>query len=135
MRFDSAHDWRDAVAYDSPTVVADVAPGDDTRCSACGAASAPRPRSELWVIKHRHPTNHHGYVRFYCRAHLPVIERPRPAAPERPARSRGRAAPREPRATARRAAPAVEKPRAMCPNCFIEVSATGDCGMCGARAD
>jgi hypothetical protein len=27
-----------------------------------------------------------------------------------------------------------DKMRAMCPNCFIEVSATGECGVCGAVA-
>jgi hypothetical protein len=25
------------------------------------------------------------------------------------------------------------KPRAMCPDCFVEVSATGLCGMCGTQ--
>jgi hypothetical protein len=33
----------------------------------------------------------------------------------------------------RRPASPDAKPRAMCPDCFVEVSATGMCGMCGTQ--
>src|SRR5687767_11019432 len=100
-------------------IVADLVPGDPARCSVCGDL---RPRTELWALKQRHPHHHDGYVRFYCREHLPMVERREaPVAAKRPGRApRGERAP-----STRRSAPVVEKQRAMCPNCFIEVSAAG----------
>ena len=134
MKIVSSSDWRDALAFDVPVVVADVIPGEDTRCSVCGGDSPLRPRTELWAVKHRHPKNHDGHVRFYCAEHRPVIAAPAPVVVE----TRTRRAPRSsatPRVAAPRRAPQPEaKPRAMCPECFVEVSATGECGMCGWSA-
>lgn len=129
MKIVASSDWRDAIPFDTLVLVADVVPGEPTRCFTCGTDSALRDRTELWAYKHRHPKNHDGYVRFYCAEHRPVIQRP--AAPTA-APSRGSA--RAPRvAPERRAAKPVvpERQRAMCPDCFVEVSATGECGMCG----
>ena len=136
MKVAKTADWRDGVPFDTPVIAAEVAPGEPTRCFVCGTDSEPLDRSELWAVKHEHPHHHDGYVRFYCAEHTPKIERPvapivpiskagarRPAA--RPAGSSERQAP------ARRPSVADEKPRAMCPNCFIEVSALGLCGVCG----
>lgn len=132
MKITASSDWRDAIAFDTPMVVADLVPGDAARCAACGGESAPRPRTELWAIKHRHPKHHGGYVRFYCREHLPVIQQA--AAPADDVR-RGSAAPRAARRpAARRSAPAVEREAAKCPDCFVEIPATGICGMCGQPA-
>lgn len=124
MKFAGTSDWRDAIAFDTPMIVADLVPGDPARCSACGEL---RDRSELWALKQRHPHHHDGYVRFYCREHVPKIQRREepPAQGRRPA-ARGERAP-----AARRSTPVAEKQRAMCPNCFIEVSAAGVCGVCG----
>ncbi|MET0672865.1 MAG: glucose-6-phosphate dehydrogenase [Microbacterium pygmaeum] len=122
MKITDSSDWRSGIPYDTPTLVADLVPGDPTRCAECGADSAPRDRSELWAVKHRHPNNHSGYVRFYCREHVPLFQRPKPVIEQRAAR----------RPAARRAPAAVEHaPRAMCPDCFVEVSAAGTCPMCG----
>lgn len=132
MRIVASSDWRDAVPFESPVLVADVVPGEPTRCFACGGDSEPLPRTELWAFKHRHPKNHDGYVRFYCAAHVPKVERrPEPAvAPGSRAKSARPASERRP------GKPVVpERQRAMCPNCFVEVSATGECGMCGWTAD
>ncbi|HWI31518.1 MAG TPA: glucose-6-phosphate dehydrogenase [Microbacterium sp.] len=126
MKITSSSDWRNGVAFDTPMIVADLVPGEPTRCSGCGVASEPRPRTELWAIKHRHRNDPAGYVKFYCRTHLPVVQ---PAA----APSASRPAVRERRPASRRPALATETTRAMCPDCFIEVSATGVCGMCGTR--
>ena len=128
MKFAGTSDWRDAIAFDTPMVVADLVPGDPARCSTCGDLHA---RAELWAVKQRHPHHHDGYVRFFCREHVPQVERR-----EAPVEPRRGSAPRAVRApTARRSAPpAAEKQRAMCPNCFIEVSATGECGVCGWTA-
>ena len=125
MKFAGTSDWRDSIAFDTPMIVADLVPGDPARCSACGEL---RPRTELWALKQRHPHHHDGYVRFYCREHLPKVERREaPVETRRPGRApRGERAP-----GTRRSAPVAEKQRAMCPNCFIEVSATGVCGVCG----
>jgi hypothetical protein len=130
MRIVQSSDWRDAIPFDTPTPAAEVAPGEDTRCFLCGAASDLLPRTELWAVKHRHPTHHGGYVRFYCAAHRPApAPVPASAAPARPARRT--AAPRREQPP-RRPAPS-DVVRAMCPNCFVEVSATGECGMCGQQ--
>ena len=122
MKFAGTSDWRDAIAFDTPMIVADLVPGDPARCSTCGQL---RPRTELWALKQRHPHHHDGYVRFFCREHLPKVEPPVPPAETR--RSSARAG----RAPAARRTPVAEKQRAMCPNCFIEVSAAGVCGVCG----
>lgn len=132
MKIVSSSDWRDGIAFDTPLILADILPGDDTRCSVCGGASALRPRTELWAVKHRHPKNHDGYVRFYCVEHLPVITAPRPAAVEAPRRRAPRAAGGT--SAPRRPVQSDATPRAMCPECFVEVSATGECGMCGWTA-
>lgn len=132
MRIVASSDWRDAVPFETPVLVADVVPGEPTRCFTCGADSAPLPRTELWAFKHRHPKNHDGYVRFYCAAHVPAP--PRRAEPAATPASRGRAA--RPASERRPAKPVIpERQRAMCPNCFVEVSATGECGICGWSAD
>jgi len=131
MRIVASSDWRDAVPFETPLILAAVLPGDETRCSVCGGDSAPRPRTELWIVKHRHPKHHDGYVRFYCREHVPVIAAPKPVAEQpRTRASRGTAG----ASGVRRAPQAETPPRAMCPDCFVEVSATGRCGMCGWSA-
>lgn len=127
MKIAASSDWRDTLAFDTPVLVADVLPGEPTRCATCGADSEPRERTELWVVKHRHPKNHAGFVRFYCAEHVPVVVR---ADPPATARVSARA---ERRAPVRRA-PAVERPVAICPDCFVEIPPTGVCGMCGRPA-
>ncbi|GAA2068773.1 glucose-6-phosphate dehydrogenase [Microbacterium hatanonis] len=130
MRVVSSADWRDGIPFETPMIVADVAPGEPTRCFTCGSAAEPKPRTELWVVKHRHPNDHGGFVRFYCADHRPVF-----AAPVTETVGRSRPAPnRERRAPAARREPVVEKQRETCPNCFVEVTATGECGMCGWAA-
>jgi len=128
MKVVSSSDWRDDIPFETPMIVASVVPGEPTRCSVCGGDSDPRDRAELWAVKHRHPRHHSGYVRFYCSEHLPAIARPEP--PHETARAR---ASRERRTPAPRKAPVVERPAVLCPDCFVEVPATGVCGMCGAR--
>lgn len=130
MKIVASSDWRDAIPFESPMIVADLVAGDPTRCSTCGTDSDPRPRTELWAFKHRHPKNHGGFVRFYCREHVPVVARPAAPAPTTGAR---KSAPSERRPAARRSAATDDKPRAMCPDCFVEISATGTCGMCGRQ--
>ena len=136
MKIVAASDWRDGIPFESPVVVADFSPGEPSRCAICGVDSDPRPRTELWAIKHRHPKNHDGYVRFYCEQHLPPVAAP-PAvvAPARVApRAERRTAPARAdasRSAASRAAAAAERPRALCPDCFVEVPSSGVCGMCG----
>ena len=128
MKVTATSDWRETIAFETPMIVSEVGPGDPARCSVCGGASEPRPRTELWVLKHRHPNHHAGYVRFYCAEHLPAVERP--AAPAETRRSAARAE----RTSAGRRSPARdEAPRAMCPDCFVEISAKGVCGMCGTQ--
>lgn len=135
MKIVSSSDWRDDIAFDTPLLLADILPGDDTRCSVCGGASPLKPRTELWAVKHPHPKNHDGFVRFYCVDHLPVIAAPRPVVAEA-SRQRTQRAPRAASGTStpRRPAQSDAPPRAMCPDCFVEVSATGECGMCGWTA-
>lgn len=127
MKIVAGSDWRDALAFDEPVVAADVSPGEPTRCFTCGPDSEPLPRTALWAVKHRHPKNHSGYVRFYCSRHAPRVARhDLVTRSERPtARAARPPAPR-------RAAP-VERERAICPDCFVEVPPTGVCGMCGQR--
>ncbi|WP_349425881.1 glucose-6-phosphate dehydrogenase [Microbacterium sp. LWS13-1.2] len=134
MKIVASSDWRDAIPFDTLVLVADVVPGEPTRCFTCGADSEPRERTELWAYKHRHPKNHDGYVRFYCAEHRPVIQRPPAAASVAPTRGTARPASR-PAAERRVSKPTIpDRVRAMCPNCFVEVSATGECGMCGWAA-
>ncbi len=130
MKVASTSDWRENIDFDTAMVVATLAPGEPTRCSVCGGESAPVPREELWAIKHRHPNNHSGHVRFYCAEHLPKIDPPK--APVEAARPRAAARPaRKPAAAPRPVV--IERERAKCPDCFIEVSAAGECGMCGRQ--
>ncbi len=99
MKVTATSDWRETIAFETPMIVAEIVPGDPTRCSVCGGDSELRPRTELWAVKHRHPNHHAGYVRFYCQAHLPVIQRPAPPVETR------RTAARAERATAVRRSP------------------------------
>ncbi|MFB8386882.1 glucose-6-phosphate dehydrogenase [Microbacterium sp. NPDC055910] len=129
MKVAASADWRQSIPFETPMLVADLVPGEPTRCFTCGMSSEPRERTELWAFKHRHPRHHDGFVRFYCQPHVPVVTRPEPVA----APARARAASRPERTSAPRRTPAADpKPRAMCPSCFVEVSAKGECGMCGA---
>ncbi len=126
MKVASAADWRDGLAFESPVLLADLMPGDDARCFACGPDSEALPRTQLWAFKHRHPKHHNGYVRFYCGAHVPAVRRP--PTPEPAPRAK-----RAPRAAPSRRPAATDVVRAMCPECFIEVPATGICGVCGTE--
>ena len=129
MKVVSAADWRSSIPFETPVLLADLVPGEPARCVACGGDAEPRPRDELWAYKHRHPRHHDGYVRFYCRAHTPAPpQRPAPVESRRPTRER---APARERTPARPTIP--ETTRAMCPDCFVEVSATGVCGMCARQ--
>jgi len=128
MKVTSSADWRGDLEFDKPVLVADILPGDPARCSVCGYGSDPWPRTELWAVKGHHPKNHDGDVRFFCAEHLPVFEKPAPVAASAPTR---RSAPRTPVERLPRRAPVVERPRAICPNCFMEVPPTGVCGNCG----
>lgn len=130
MKITTTSDWRQSIAFDSPMLVADLVPGEPTRCFTCGTASELRPRTELWAVKHRHPNDHAGYVRFYCRPHLPAVQQhSTPTA----ARAKPPAARAERRAPAPRSVASSDRVRAMCPDCYVEISATGVCGMCGRR--
>lgn len=131
MKVVGSSDWRDAIPFETPMIVAEVVPGDPTRCSICGADSELLPRTELWALKHRHPNDHGGFVRFYCAAHVITIQKPSEPVETQLARTTKRA---ERRPAVRRSAPVVERARALCPNCFVEVAATGVCGMCGQPA-
>ncbi|WP_425837936.1 glucose-6-phosphate dehydrogenase [Microbacterium sp. PA5] len=130
MKIRNSSDWRDAIPFDTPLRASEAVPGEATRCATCGPSSEVREREELWVVKHRHPNNPAGFVRLYCLAHRPVIAtRPEPVAKA----PRERRAPRAASST-RVAAPTVpERPAVFCPDCFVEVPATGVCGMCGQR--
>jgi hypothetical protein len=131
MKIVAGADWRDAIPFETPIPVADLAPGDDARCAGCGAEAPLHPRTELWAVKHRHPKNHSGFVRFYCAAHKPAPP-VAPVAAARPAKASRAPRPREERVP-KRPAPSMDLTRAMCPNCFVEVSASGECGLCGER--
>ncbi|WP_127476151.1 glucose-6-phosphate dehydrogenase [Microbacterium sulfonylureivorans] len=129
MKVVASSDWRDDLAFETPTLVAEVSPGEATRCSVCGGDSEPLPRTELWAVKHRHPKQHGGYVRFYCQTHLPAIPAPKPVAAAPARRAAGSS---ERRTTAPRRPTSVEdRPRAVCPTCWVEVPSTGVCGVCG----
>jgi hypothetical protein len=127
MKIRNSSDWRDALPFDTPLRASEAVPGEPTRCATCGPASELRDREDLWVVKHRHPNNPAGFVRLYCLPHRPeAVRRPEPAAA--PARARRVSTPRKPAAPTIPARPAV-----FCPDCFVEVPATGVCGMCGQR--
>ncbi|MDF2667314.1 MAG: glucose-6-phosphate 1-dehydrogenase [Microbacterium sp.] len=133
MKIVSSSDWRDAIAFDVPVLVADVVPGEPTRCVACGTDGALIERTELWAVKHRHPKHHGGFVRFYCETHKPAVAPP-PPAPVEIKRARSAAPRAERRPSTPKAVAITDRPmRTMCPDCFVEVSAGGDCGMCGAQ--
>jgi len=130
MKIVASADWRDAIPFENPVLVADVVPGEPTRCFACGPDSELLPRTELWAYKHRHPKNHDGYVRFYCAFHVPAAApQPQAAAAAPAARAKASRPAPVPRVSMKPVIP--ERARTMCPNCFVEVSATGECGMCG----
>ena len=129
MKFAETADWRSSIPFETPMLVAEIVPGEPVRCVTCGSDSEPLDRTELWAFKHRHPRHHDGFVRFYCREHVPIVQRrPEPAASSKAPRSRG-----ERTVAPRRPAPSLDVVRAMCPDCFVEVSATGVCGMCGRQ--
>ena len=81
-------------------------------------------------MKHRHPNDPAGYVRFYCRPHLLEVQQRATPADARTNRAPART---ERRAPAQRTVASSDKVRAMCPDCYVEISATGVCGMCGRR--
>lgn len=126
MRITESADWRDALPFENPVLLADVLPGEPARCAGCGPDLPARPRDELWAYKHRHPKNHSGYVRFYCAAHVPAARRAPTVARVEASRPR-RTSP----APARRTPAQPERVAALCPNCFVEVPPTGVCGICG----
>lgn len=135
MKVAPAADWREELPFETPFVLADVVPGEDARCFTCGPDSDPHPRTEMWAYKHQHPNHHHGFVRLYCAEHVPaavVVTAPAsaPAVRARAVRAPKPPAPRPERTPARRSH-ADDKVRAMCPDCFTEVSARGVCGNCG----
>ncbi|MDQ1131316.1 glucose-6-phosphate dehydrogenase [Microbacterium sp. SORGH_AS_0888] len=135
MRVNSGSDWRDTLAFEVPVVLAELVPGEPARCVACGPTADAVAREQLLAYKHRHPRDHGGYVRFYCAEHVPaaVVAAPAVTAPAARA-AHGRAGSRaaEPRAERAPRRPAVvERPRAVCPTCFMEVPPTGVCGSCG----
>lgn len=129
MKVVASSDWRDDLAFETPTLVAEVSPGEPTRCSVCGGSSEPLPRTELWAVKHRHPKQHGGFVRFYCLEHRPAVKAPPRVAAAAPARSSASRSERRP--APRRSTSVEDRPRAVCPTCWIEVPSTGICGSCG----
>lgn len=136
MKITRSSDWRDALPFEVPLLAAEAVPGEPTRCVGCPAAAEPRDRTELWVVKHRHPNNHAGFVRYYCAEHRPRTAPPPPPSVARPSKPRGtapKAAKPERTLAPKRPAPSLDVVRAMCPDCFVEVSATGVCGMCGQQ--
>jgi hypothetical protein len=127
------------VPFEIPVSLAEVAPGDETRCFVCGPESDEVPREELQAYKHRHPRNHDGYVRFYCVRHVPAappapietspaVKARRPRVAAEPRRVPGSS--RRDSASARLAG-TPERVRPVCPNCFMEIPPTGVCGNCG----
>ncbi|WP_439593527.1 glucose-6-phosphate dehydrogenase [Microbacterium sp.] len=131
MKVVESADWRSSIPFGTPVLVADLIPGEPTRCATCATDADPFDRSELWAYKHEHPNNHSGYVRFYCKSHVPAVAAPVTAAvrPQRSAPRRESTSRPAPRLTSADADPS----RALCPNCFVEASATGLCGMCGTQ--
>lgn len=134
MKITESSDWRDSLPFESPRPLADVVPGDPARCVACGPQTPLHSRDRLWVVKHRHPNQHAGFVRFYCDLHVPKAA-PAAAVPPAPIGRAPRAAATRtaPRTTTARPTPTADRPRAVCPNCWVEVPSTGVCGVCGAQ--
>ena len=132
MQIRNSSDWRDALPFELAVAAAEAVPGDPTRCAGCGPDSEPWPREALWVVKHRHPTNPAGFVRYYCTDHKPTPTLAPPvSAPERARRAASAARTASPR---KAAAPKIpEREAALCPDCFVQVPATGVCGMCGQQ--
>tara|TARA_R110002020_G_scaffold67871_6_gene178069 strand:- start:364 stop:792 length:429 start_codon:yes stop_codon:yes gene_type:complete len=130
VKITGSSDWREELPFDVPVLVADVVPGDPTRCSECGIDSAPHERDALWAVRRRNPKSHAGVVRFHCAAHLPPP--PAPVESEEVVRLR-RTAARAVRAAAPRRPTVPERVAPVCPTCFVEVPPTGVCGMCGER--
>jgi len=128
MKITRSSDWRDALPFEIPLRASDAVPGEHTRCAGCGADSPVFAREDLWVVKHRHPNNHAGFVRFYCTDHRPQLKVAAAPVTRRETARRERVA-----STPRHVAPVVERPATLCPDCFVEVPATGVCGMCGQR--
>lgn len=125
MKITNSSDWRDSLPFDIPVDAAEAVPGEPTRCVACGPDSEPFPRESLWAMKHRHPNNPAGFVRFYCAEHRPKAK---PLPPVAPTKVRRAPAPR------RAAAPSIpERVAPLCPDCFVEVPPSGTCGMCGQQ--
>lgn len=139
MKITRSSDWRDALPFEVPVPAAEAVPGEATRCVGCGPSAEPLERTDLWVVKHRHPNNHAGFVRYYCGEHRPKTAPPPAPSAARPDKPRGTApkAPKAPKAERttlpKRPAPSLDVVRAMCPDCFVEVSAAGVCGMCGRQ--
>ena len=127
MKIRNSSDWRDSLPFEIPVAAAEAVPGEPTRCVGCGPDSEPWPREALWVVKHRHPNNPAGFVRYYCADHKPAAK----IAPPVSQPEQARRAPASPR---KLAAPTIpERPAVMCPDCFVQVPATGICGMCGTQ--
>ena len=128
MKIRTSSDWRDALPFDTALRASEAVPGEPTRCAGCGPDSETRDREDLWVVKHRHPNNPAGFVRYYCLEHRPVTAPRAEPAPAKAPRQRRVANPH------RVAAPTIpERVAVLCPDCFVEVPPTGVCGMCGQR--
>lgn len=136
MRVVSSNDWRSRLPFDTPVVLAELIPGEPARCVMCSFDTEPFPREALWAVKQHHPKHHDGHVRFFCVDHKPERSRqivPEPlAAPTRAPRA-ARTPAAERTSIPRRPVQEMEITRAVCPNCFVEVSATGVCGVCGEK--
>lgn len=130
VRIRNSSDWRDALPFELPVPAAEAVPGEPTRCAGCGADSEAWPREGLWVVKHKHPNNPAGFVRYYCAEHKPTPKLAPPvSAPERVRRARAVAP-----AARKAAAPSIpERVAVLCPDCFVEVPHSGICGMCGQQ--
>ncbi|WP_308491748.1 glucose-6-phosphate dehydrogenase [Microbacterium terrisoli] len=142
MKITKTADWREALPFEAPIIAETVMPGEPARCVTCGIASDPLPRTALWAVKHRHPHDPAGSVRLYCADHAPRVAAPTPLAS--PSRTVGATRPagtaRPPRAKAAARAPRtaatpkpIEKPEAVCPDCFMVVPPSGICGVCGKQ--
>ncbi|MDT0180511.1 glucose-6-phosphate dehydrogenase [Microbacterium sp. ARD31] len=135
MKITTSSDWRDGLPFGTPVLVSEVMPGEPTRCASCPSDAPVLERTDLWAVKHPHPKNPAGFVRFYCLEHRPAPAR-EPESVVRPGDApRARRSPTARAATTRtpRPTPSADRPRAVCPTCFVEVPSTGICGMCGER--
>ncbi|MEV8267178.1 glucose-6-phosphate dehydrogenase [Microbacterium sp. NPDC076911] len=125
MKITTSSDWRDEMPFDVPVSASEVLPGEPTRCAGCGSDASLNPRTVMWAVKHRHPNNHAGFVRLYCSVHVP---KPPARAPELSVTKK-----RERRPAARKADAVPERPKILCPDCYVEVPSHGTCGMCGQQ--